>query len=50
MRFSTLNILSSLGVAPDQFRLTVVEIERYGPGLVVDYRRPAQTHVLIWVE
>ena len=50
MRFSTLNILSTLGVAPEKFSLTAQEVERYGPGIVVDYRRPGQNHVLIWVE
>ena len=50
MRFSTLNIASSLGLAPEKFSLTVHDIERYGPGLVVDYRRPGRQHVLMWVE
>jgi hypothetical protein len=50
MRFSSLNILSTLGVAPEKFSLTVQDVQRYGPGTVVDYRRPGQSHVLIWVE
>jgi hypothetical protein len=50
MRFSSVNILSRLGVAPAKFRLTVEDVERYGPGIVVDYRRPGNSHVLIWVE
>ncbi len=50
MRFSTVNILSQLGVAPAEFRLTLDDVERYGPGIVADYRRPGQSHVLIWVE
>ncbi|HYN08998.1 MAG TPA: hypothetical protein VES67_16565 [Vicinamibacterales bacterium] len=50
MRFSTLNVLSTLGVAPDKFSLTAEDVQRYGPGIVVDYRRPGQNHVLIWVE
>src|SRR5437762_2141201 len=35
MRFSTLNITSQLGIAPEKFRLTVGDVERYGPGIVV---------------
>jgi hypothetical protein len=50
MRFSTLNVLSSLGVAPEKFSLTVQDVQRYGPGIVADYRRPGQNHVLIWTE
>ena len=48
MRFSTLNIASRLGLAPEKFRLTVSDVEEYGPGIVVDYRRPGEKHVLIW--
>jgi hypothetical protein len=50
MRFSTLNILSQLGVAPSKFRLTVEDLKRYGPGIVVDYRPAAGNYVLIWLE
>jgi hypothetical protein len=50
MRFSSVNILSRLGLAPDKFRLTVQDVERYGPGIVVDYRQPGVRHALIWVE
>lgn len=50
MRFSSVNILSQLGVAPAKFRLTVEDVRRYGPGIVVDYGRPGRQHVLIWVE
>ena len=48
MRFSSINILSQLGVAPERFSLTVKDIERYGPGIVVDFRRPGENRVLIW--
>lgn len=50
MRFSSVNILSQLDVAPEKFRLTVEDVRRYGPGIVVDYGRPGRQHVLIWVE
>ena len=50
MRFSSVNILSRLGIAPDKFRLTLQDVERYGPGIVADYRRPGHSHAIIWVE
>ncbi len=50
VRFSSINVLSQLGVAPAKFSLTVQDVERYGPGIVVDYRRPGESHALIWVE
>jgi hypothetical protein len=50
MRFSSVNILSRLGIAPDKFRLTVQDVERYGPGIVAEYRRPGHSHALVWVE
>ena len=50
MRFSSINILSNLGIAPERFSLTVKDIERYGPGVIVDFRRPGQNRVLLWTE
>jgi hypothetical protein len=50
MRFSSVNLLSKLGLAPERFRLTVQDVEQYGPGIVADYRRPERSHVLIWVD
>jgi hypothetical protein len=50
MRFSSINILSKLGVAPDRFRLTVDDVVRYGPGIVVDFRQAGKNSVLVWVE
>lgn len=50
MRFNSYNVLSQLGITPEQFRLTVQDIERYGPGVVVDYSRPGKNRVLIWVD
>jgi hypothetical protein len=50
MRFSSLNVLSQLGIAPEKFRLTLQDVQRYGPGIVADYRRPGRNLVLIWVE
>lgn len=50
MRFSSVNILSKIGATPSKYRLVVHDIEKYGPGIVADYRRPGDKHVLIWVE
>jgi hypothetical protein len=50
MRFSSVNILSQLGVTPAQIRLTVDDIQRYGPGVVVDYKQPEAVRVLVWVD
>lgn len=50
MRFSSINILSQLGIAPDRFRLTVEDIERYGPGIIVDYSVPEEFRLLLWVD
>lgn len=50
MRFNMVNVLSQLGVTPERFRLTVQDLERYGPGVVIDYRKPGENRVLIWVE
>ena len=50
MRFSSVNVLSQLGVTPERFRLTVNDIERYGPGIVVDYGSSKTFRVLVWVD
>ena len=49
-RFSSINLLSQLGVAPAKFSLTVGDIQRYGPGIVTDYRAPGTFRLLIWVD
>jgi hypothetical protein len=49
-RFSSVNLLSQLGATPARFRLTVKDIERYGPGIVADYRSPGTFRILIWVD
>jgi hypothetical protein len=50
MRFSTLNIASQLGIAPAKFRLTVRDVERYGPGIVVDSGSTGAFRLLVWVD
>jgi len=50
LRFSSVNIASQLGIAPARFRLTVADIERYGPGIIADYASPGSSRVLVWVE
>jgi hypothetical protein len=50
MRFSTVNIASQLGIAPAKFRLTVSDVQRYGPGIVVDYGSQGDSRLLVWVD
>ena len=50
MRFSTVNIASQLGIAPEKFRLTVSDVERYGPGIIADYSSQGTLRVLVWVD
>lgn len=50
LRFSTVNIASQLGLAPDRFKLTVGDIQRYGPGIVAEYGLPGKFRILVWVE
>ena len=50
MRFSTVNLMSHLGLTPLRFRLTVQDLEQYGPGIVVDYYRPGESRVLLWMD
>jgi hypothetical protein len=50
LRFSALNVLSSIGLAPAKYRLTAQDVERYGPGIVVDYGHAGVDHVLLWVD
>lgn len=50
MRFSTVNVLSRLGIGPARLRLTVSDIQRYGPGIVADYSSPGELRVLVWVD
>jgi hypothetical protein len=50
MRFSTVNVASHLGIGPAHLRLTVHDIERYGPGIVFDYGPTGSDRVLVWVD
>jgi hypothetical protein len=50
MRFSSLNLLSEFGLAPGSIRLTVDDVERYGPGIVVDFTSPKGDRVLVIVQ
>src|SRR4029079_2384458 len=50
MRFSTVNIASRLGIGPEKFRRTGGDVERYGPGIVVDYGFEGAFRLLVWVD
>ena len=49
-RFSAVNVLSQLGVGPANLRLTVQDIERYGPGIVIDFGRPEADRAVVWAD
>jgi hypothetical protein len=50
MRLSTMSILSEFGLAPRSLRLTVDDVERYGPGVVIDFTSPKGDRVLVVVQ
>ena len=50
MRFSTINIASRLNISPAKLQLTVSDVERYGPGVVVDHGSAGASRLLVWVD
>ena len=50
MRFSAENLLAQLGVHLGGLALTVADVERHGPGVVLDFAPPGGGRVLVWVE
>lgn len=50
MRFSSINLASNLNIIPAKLNLTVSDVERYGPGIIVDYRTPGASRILVWVD
>jgi hypothetical protein len=49
-RFSAVNVLSKMGVGPANLRLTVQDIERYGPGIVIDFGKPGADRAVVWTD
>ena len=49
MRFSALNVMSELGIAPGSVQVTVDDVQRYGPGVVVDFTSPKGDRALVVV-
>jgi hypothetical protein len=47
MRLSTMNLLSEAGLVPGSLRLTVDDVERYGPGVIIDFTSPKGDRVLV---
>ena len=45
-----INRSTEASAAPVDSILTVSDIQRYGPGIVVDYGVPGKFRVLVWVE
>jgi hypothetical protein len=50
MHFSAENLLAQLGVPMGGLALTVADVERYGPGIVLDFTPPGGGRVLVWVQ
>jgi hypothetical protein len=50
LRFNSVTMLSAAGLVPGKFRVTLDDIRRYGPGILVDYGPPGSNRVLIWVD
>ena len=49
MRFSALSVMSELGIAPGSVQVTVDDVQRYGPGVIVDYTSPKGDRALVVV-
>jgi hypothetical protein len=47
MRMSTLSLLSQVGLAPSSLQLTVDDVERYGPGVILDFTSPKGDRALV---
>jgi hypothetical protein len=50
MNFSAESLLARVGAPLGAVALTVADVERYGPGVVLDFSPPAGGRVLVWVE
>jgi hypothetical protein len=50
MRLSLLKLGLTPGLSGGPWNLTVADVERYGPGLVLDFDRPGGGRVLVWVQ
>jgi len=50
MRLSLQNMMSTLGLGLGPWNLTVADVERYGPGIVLDFNPPGGGRVLVWVQ
>jgi hypothetical protein len=50
MNFSAESLLARFGVPLGDLSLTIADVERYGPGVVVDFTRPVGGRVLVWVQ
>lgn len=50
MHLSLQNMASTLGLGGGPWNLTVADVERYGPGLILDFNQPGGARVLVWVQ
>ena len=49
-RLGELTFLDDTEFDPQEIRLSLPQLERRGPGLVVDYQRPSGAQFISWVE
>jgi len=50
MRLSLQNVASTIGLGGGPWNLTVADVERYGPGLILDFDQPESGRVLVWAQ
>jgi len=50
MRLSLQNLASELGIPMGPLQLSVEDVERYGPGIVLDFKPPGGGRMLVWVQ
>ena len=50
MTFNANNVLTNLGVPLGGYNLSVQDVQRYGPGIIIDFQPPGGGHMLVWVE
>jgi len=50
VRLGELTFLDDTEFDPEPIQLSLAQVERHGPGLVVDYRHPSGGQFIAWVE
>ena len=50
MRFSFSNLMSQAGLGFGSLNLTTDDVQRYGPGVIADFKTPDGNRVLVWAQ